>query len=125
MAKKRQIVLMKGSLTGVAALAAGTRATPARQDGTQSGGPIGTISEVKEVLAHYNTAPDGSPRSASLGTEVLHGPGLIIELPTNQDEVTQALVTVIDDDIAWPVLSRLCKAAGWKMMDVETGRVFG
>lgn len=116
---------MKGSLTGVAALAAGTRATPARQDGPQSGGPMGTIGEVKEVLARYNTAPDGSSRSASLGTEVLHGPGLIVELPTNQDEVTQALVTVIDDDIAWPVLSRLCKAAGWKMMDVETGRVFG
>lgn len=114
---------MKGSLTGVAALAAGTRATPARQDG--SNGPMGTVREVKEVLEHYNTAPDGSPRSASLGTEVLHGPGLIVELPVNQEEVTQALVTVIDDDIAWPVLSRLCKAAGWKMMDVETGRVFG
>ncbi|MBX3388207.1 MAG: hypothetical protein KF691_01985 [Phycisphaeraceae bacterium] len=123
MAKKRQIVLMKGSLTGVAALAAGARATPARQDG--SNGPMGTVKEVKEVLAHYNTAPDGSPRSASLGTEMLHGPGLVVELPVNQEEVTQALVTVIDDDIAWPVLSRLCKAAGWKMMDVETGRVFG
>ncbi|MBS0190964.1 MAG: hypothetical protein U0573_03590 [Phycisphaerales bacterium] len=123
MAKKRQIVLMKGSLTGVAALAAGTRATPARQD--SQGGPMGTAKEVKAILAQYNTAPDGAPRSASLGTEVLHGPGLIIELPTNQEEVTQALVTVIDDDIAWPVLSRVCKAAGWKMMDVETGRVFG
>lgn len=115
---------MKGSLTGVAALAAGTRATPARQDGPSSG-PMGSVKEVKEILAVYNTAPDGSPRSASLGTEVLHGPGLIIELPVNQDEVTQALVTVLDDDIAWPVLSRVCKAASWKMMDVETGRVFG
>ncbi|MBL8877043.1 MAG: hypothetical protein JNM86_14710 [Phycisphaerae bacterium] len=114
---------MKGSLTGVAALAAGTRATPARQDG--QGAPMGTVKEVKEILAVYNTAPDGSPRSASLGTEVLHGPGLIIELPINQDEVTQALVTVLDDDIAWPVLSRVCKAVAWKMMDVETGRVFG
>lgn len=116
---------MKGSLTGVAALAAGTRATPSRQDGSQNGGPMGTAKEVKEFLARYNTAVDGAPRSASLGTEVLHGPGLIIELPTNQDEVSQALVTVLDDDIAWPVLSRVCKAAGWKMMDVETGRVFG
>ncbi|MBL8887886.1 MAG: hypothetical protein JNK16_14615 [Phycisphaerales bacterium] len=123
MAKKRQIVLMKGSLTGVAALAAGQRATPPRQDG--QGAPMGTVKEVKEILAVYNTAPDGSPRSASLGTEVLHGPGLIIELPINQEEVTQALVTVLDDDIAWPVLSRVCKAVAWKMMDVETGRVFG
>lgn len=114
---------MKGSLTGVAALAAGTRASPARPDGSH--GPMGTAAEVREVLARYNTAPDGSPRSASLGTEVLHGPGLIVELPTNQDEVSQALVTVLDDDIAWPVLSRVCKAAGWRMMDVETGRVFG
>lgn len=122
-AKKRQIVLMKGGLTGVAALSAGTR--PSRPDSPHQVGPLGTPKEVREILAQYNTAPDGSPRSSSLGTEVLHGPGLVVELATNTSEVQQALVTVTDDDIAWPVLSRLCKAAGWKMMDVESGRVFG
>jgi predicted dinucleotide-binding enzyme len=56
---------------------------------------------------------------------LLHGPGMIVELATAQDPVQQAMVTVTDDDIAWPVLSRLCKAVGWKMVDVETGRMFG
>lgn len=114
---------MRGALTGLAALSSGSR--PARPDSPHQVGPLGTPQEIRDTLARYNTAPDGSPRSASLGTEILHGPGLIIELPTNQTEVAQALVTVTDDDIAWPVLSRLCKAAGWKMVDVESGRVFG
>jgi len=122
-AKKRQIVLMRGALTGLAALSSGSR--PTRPDSPHQVGPLGTPEEIRETLARSNTAPDGSPRTASLGTEILHGPGLIIELPTNQAEVSQALVTVTDDDIAWPVLSRLCKAAGWKMVDVDSGRVFG
>jgi hypothetical protein len=122
-AKKRQIVLMRGALTGLAALSSGSR--PTRPDSPHQVGPLGTPKEVREILARYNTAPDGSPRTASLGTEILHGPGLIVELPSNMEEVTQALVTVTDDDIAWPVLSRICKAVGWKMVDVESGRVFG
>lgn len=85
--------------------------------------PLGTLREVRTKLAAYNTAPDGGPGKAG-GTEILYGPGLVIEVPTTLDSVTQAIVTMQDEDIAWPVLARLCKALGWTMMDMETGRMF-
>lgn len=87
--------------------------------------PLGTIDEVAEKLADFNTAPDGSQRSPSAGTVVLHGPGLVVELPMGLDRVTQGLVTLIDEDVAWPVLMRLVKNLPWKLLDLETGRSFG
>lgn len=87
--------------------------------------PLGTIDEVSARLADFNTAPDGSTRSAETGTIVLHGPGLVVELPTGIDRVTQGLVTLIDEDMAWPVLMRLVKNLPWKLLDLETGRSFG
>lgn len=85
--------------------------------------PLGTLRQIREALANFNTASDGGkPR---LGTEVLHGPGIFLEIPTGQDDINQAMVTVLDEEIAWPVLSRLCKALGWKMMDIESGRLYG
>lgn len=87
--------------------------------------PLGTIAEVSEKLADFNTAPDGSARSAAAGTVVLHGPGLVVELPMGLDRVTQGLVTLIDEDVAWPVLMRLVKNLPWKLLDLETGRSFG
>ncbi len=104
----RQIVLMKAQTApGDAALA-----------------PLGTRQEVIAALARFNTAPDGSPPRAA-GTEVLWGPGITVEIPTGLDPVSQAIVTMHDDDIAWPILQRLCKALGWRMVDLETGRSFG
>lgn len=87
--------------------------------------PLGTLEEVAEQLANFNTAPDGSSRSGVSGTVVLHGPGLVVELPTGLDRVTQGLVTLIDEDVAWPVLMRLVKSLPWKLLDLETGRSFG
>ena len=116
---------MKGNLTPLDKLQTGPITSASNSAGPAPTGPLGTVKEVRESLARFNTAGDGSSRSASLGTELLHGPGMIVELATAQDPVQQAMVTVTDDDIAWPVLSRLCKAAGWKMVDVETGRMFG
>lgn len=91
--------------------------------------PLGPAREIKDSLAKYNTAPDGAA-SMSMGTEMLHGPGMVVELPPPMDgsknaPVNQALVNVSDEDIAWPVLSRACKSLGWSMMDVESGKVFG
>lgn len=125
MARKRQLVLMKGNLTPLDKLQTGPVSNSSNSAGPSATGPLGSVKEVRESLARFNTASDGAARSASLGTELLHGPGMIVELATAQDPVQQAMVTVTDDDIAWPVLSRLCKAAGWKMVDVETGRMFG
>ena len=35
------------------------------------------------------------------------------------------MVTVTDGDFAWLVLSRICRTNQWKMMDPESGRMFG
>ena len=85
---------------------------------------LGTPKEFRSTLADFNTGPDGGP-PGTMGTEFFHGPGISVELATGQDLVTQAIVSISDEDIAWPVLGRLCKRTGWKMMDMESGRIFG
>jgi hypothetical protein len=52
---------------------------------------------------------------------------MIVELPMGEakDDVAQAMVTVTDEEIAMPVLLRMCKTLGWAMVDIETGRSFG
>lgn len=84
--------------------------------------PLGSPAAFRAAVAPFNTAPDGS--SPATGTEVLHGPGIVIELPLGQDEIRQATVTVIDQDCAWPLLRRLCRTLGWRMQDVDSGQVF-
>lgn len=109
MAKKRQLVLFK--LTD--------------PDRPNSGyADLGDEASLITLLAPFNTAPDGSPRRTS-GTQVLHGPGIVIEYATTQDTIRQAIVSVVDQDIAWPVLSRICKTLGWKLQDMDSGQTFG
>lgn len=76
-----------------------------------------------QELARYNTAPDGSP--AHLG--VLFGPGFRVETAFvgDRDPLTQALITITEEDNAWPVLTRLCRETHWRLQDIETGRSFG
>jgi hypothetical protein len=50
---------------------------------------------------------------------------MMVEIPTTTDSVAQAMVTMTDDEIAWPVLERACRALKWKLVDLETGRSFG
>ena len=85
--------------------------------------PLGSARRVHEVLAGFNTAVDGAERST--GTDMLHGPGFVVEVAHGQDEIAQAMIIVQDEEIAWPVLSRLCRQTGWRMSDLETGRTFG
>jgi hypothetical protein len=107
--RKRQLILMSPD--------------PDAEPGEPAMRPLGPRAEVVESFAGFNTAADGSGRST--GTEVLHGPGFVVEIASGQDEVMQAMITVNDEEIAWPVLSRLCRGTGWKMADPETGRTFG
>lgn len=104
---KRQVVLMKAG----------------GKPGNSS--PLGAPKEVAARLADFNTAPDGSGAGGTSGMVVLHGPGMVVEYPVALEEVNQAMVTLTDDSIAWPVLMRLCKKLGWCMMDMESGRMFG
>lgn len=85
---------------------------------------LGRIEAVRAKLADFNTSLDGGPAKMT-GTEFLYGPGFLVELPTGQDDVKQAIITVQDDEIGLPVLFRMCRALGWKMLDMESGRVFG
>ncbi len=85
--------------------------------------PLGTLADITTKLADYNTAPDGAKSTGPIRS--LYGPGMIIEVATAERDITQALVTVIEEDVAWPVLSRLCRRLGWKMKDIDSGKVFG
>ena len=118
MARKRTIVLMKPA-----------PGAPATGGGGME--PMGTFGEVAATVANFNVSPDGSgPKGygSALGMLVLFGPGFVLEIPGDgspKAEVAQILATVTDEDFAWPVLSRMCKANGWRMMDPDTGRSFG
>ena len=48
-----------------------------------------------------------------------------VEYATGQDLIQQAMVGVNEIDVAFPVLSRMCRALGWKMQDTDSGQVFG
>ncbi|MEL7472683.1 MAG: hypothetical protein AAGK04_05135 [Planctomycetota bacterium] len=86
-------------------------------------GSLGSPRAFEETVRPFNIAPDGAERKT--GTLPLFGPGVVLEIALGQEQLAQALITVIDQDIAWPVLSRLCRELKWKMMDAATGQTFG
>lgn len=83
---------------------------------------LGSPGNVESKLRPYNIAPDGGKRA--MGTTSLYGPGLVIEVPSAADQVNQLMASVDDEETAWPVLARLCREQGWKLMDPESGRTF-
>jgi len=56
------------------------------------------------------------------GGDDLWGPGIRIELPPDTDPVTQMLLVIVEDEIAWLPIVRLAKKFDWSVMDIETGR---
>ena len=86
--------------------------------------PMGRRAEVFDLFARVNTAPDGSTSRTS-GTDRLYGPGIIVDVAQGGAEVSQALVTVVEIEIAWPILKKLAAMTGWQMVDSESGQVFG
>jgi hypothetical protein len=77
--------------------------------------PLGARQELVARLAEHNTAPERD------GEDILHGPGIRIELPPG-DPVTQMLMTVVEEEIAWQVIMRISKVFQWKLLDPATGR---
>jgi hypothetical protein len=86
--------------------------------------PLGSLASVFEQFRDFNTGLDGSPDRGT-GVRLLHGPGFVVEIPTSLDPVSQAMVTINDEDIALPVLFRLCRFLNWRLTDLETNRSFG
>ncbi|MFZ4576731.1 MAG: hypothetical protein ACOYN0_20300, partial [Phycisphaerales bacterium] len=76
--RRRQIVLMSSA--------------------TGEGAGLGCMAAVVSKFADFNTGGDGAASRGS-GTEFLYGPGFLVELPTGQDDVKQAIITVQDEDI--------------------------
>ena len=121
--------------TGFHGTAAALEAERKTASGSGGGGmlALGTCRDIVRALSQFNISPDGSGPDLlgeTPGMATLYGPGCIVELPTGGEpdsklELAQAMVTVTDEDFAWPVLSRICKANTWKMMDPESGRMFG
>jgi hypothetical protein len=85
--------------------------------------PMGTKDEVLDQLARFNTAPDGAkPKNADQIVMTIYGPGMFVELAVQDDEVKQLMVTMTDEDFAFPVLTRACRVYKWTLMDPETGQ---
>lgn len=90
----------------------------AREDGAGSDpSALGTREEVVRRLSAFNTAPEADDG------EVLFGPGIRIELPP-QEPVSQMLLTIVEEEIAWQVVMRLAKAMEWRLLDPSSGREF-
>lgn len=85
--------------------------------------PLGSAKQITDALAPFNIAPDGDP----LTIGILFGPGLTIQLPMTGDNqpVQQVMAMLDEEDIAWPVIIRLCRRLNWKLMDPASGRIFG
>ena len=86
--------------------------------GESSSGALPELGGRKEILgqlASLNTAP------AVEGEDLLYGPGIRIELPPGEP-VTQMLLTIVEEEIAWQVIMRLAKVMRWKLLDPASGR---
>jgi len=77
---------------------------------------LGTRREVLKTLSGFNTWPDVE------GGEFLYGPGLTMQMTPGAEELNQMLVAVLDEDIAWAVLTRLCRTTHWQLLDLDSGR---
>jgi hypothetical protein len=87
--------------------------------------PMGSFKSVVDQLGRYNTAPDGGKSPENYG--MLYGPGFIAQLPMvgPDDPVAQVMISLTEEEIAWPVLMRICRNLELRMMDPQSGRTFG
>lgn len=76
---------------------------------------LGTRAEVFGQLADLNTTPETE------GEDVMYGPGIRIEMSPGEP-VTQMLLTVMEEEIAWLVIPRIARTLAWRVLDPETGR---
>lgn len=77
--------------------------------------PLGMRRDIIAKLGTMNTSP------AQAGEDILYGPGIRLEMGPDDDPVKQMLMTIVEEEIAWLVISRMAKAMNWRIVDVETG----
>ncbi|MBX3374596.1 MAG: hypothetical protein KF817_12260 [Phycisphaeraceae bacterium] len=88
----------------------------ARESGRDGAlGSLGTRRELLEAVAPFNISPERPDE------DVLYGPGVRIELPPG-DPVTQMLLSITEEEIAWHVIIRVAKALQWRLFDPRSGR---
>lgn len=85
---------------------------------------MGTRVDFERALEPFNTGTDCG-KGPGTGSVVFYGPGLMIEIVPADGQVRQALVYCQNEDFAFPVLYRLCRANGWKLQDMDSGQMFG
>lgn len=84
--------------------------------------PLASRDEVVRFFRSFNTAPDRT------GADILHGPGIRVEMPPMQDPVMQLTVSVTEDELfhilffgtANEPRGRLLRATleqGWRFFD--------
>lgn len=85
---------------------------------------LGSPAEFASAIEPFNTRTDGG-EGPGTGSTVFYGPGLVMEIVPMDGRVSQALVYCQNQDFAFPVLYRMCKANGWKLQDIDSGQMFG
>ncbi len=80
--------------------------------------PIMERPALLEALAAINTHPE------SVGSLRLYGPGVRIDLP-DEEAPCQLLLSLDDEDIAWPYLFRLAKRLPIRILNLETNEELG
>ena len=88
------------------------------QPGPANGGmaELGCRKEVLRDLESCNTWPECE------GEDLLFGPGFRLEIAPGQDPITQMLLTIDDEDIAWVSILRISKRLNWRLVDPMSGR---
>jgi hypothetical protein len=90
-----------------------------RSKGSNGLAALGSRAQMVRDLGRFNTAPERKGDE-----DVLYGPGIRLEFPPGQDPVSQILLNIVEEEIAWQVIMRLAKTFEWKIVDTESGREF-
>lgn len=91
-------------------------AKPADNDNGSTLSPLGSRREILAQLASRNTMPERE------GDDLLYGPGITIQLPPETDPITQMLISITEEEIAWQVIGRFVRDLSWKLLDPVSGR---
>lgn len=87
------------------------------RDTAQGGGlvPMGARKDIIAQLGTMNTTAEQP------GEDVLYGPGIYLAMAPGEDPLMQMILSIVEEEIAWLVVSRMARTLNWKIIDGETG----